>query len=104
MSLQFAAGSVELVNMTPEGAVLLFNMYYCVFVKEELMWEGLKEKTEAVREANSQRRGWATVGPVSHLIPGFTESYVPQQLPTLVVVELDMSPPLPLIPISHHCC
>lgn len=67
MSLQFAAASAELVNMTPEGAVLLFDMYYRVFVKEELMWEGLKEKTEAVREANSQRKRlghcWPSVSP-----------------------------------------
>lgn len=67
MSLQFAAGSVELVNMTPEGAVLLFDMNYCVFVKEELMWKSLKEKTEANGEANSQTKmldhSWRSVSP-----------------------------------------
>lgn len=52
MPLLFAAGSIELVNMTPKGTVLLFNMNYCVFVKEELMWKSLKEKTEAKREIN----------------------------------------------------
>lgn len=67
MSLQFAAGRLELVNMTPEGAVLLFDMNYCVFVKEELMWKSLKEKTEAVRESSSQTKMlshcWCSVSP-----------------------------------------
>lgn len=67
MSLYFAAGGVKLVNMTPEGVVLLFDMYYCVFVKEELMWKSLKEKTEAKREANSQTKMlghcWCSVSP-----------------------------------------
>lgn len=54
MSFLFAAGSIELVNMTAKGVVLLFDVNYRVFVKEELVSKSLKEKTEAKAEAEWQ--------------------------------------------------
>lgn len=41
------ADSTELVNMAAEGRVLLFNVNYCVFVKEKLVWKSLKGKKKA---------------------------------------------------------
>lgn len=49
--------------MAAEGGVLLFQVNYCVFVKEELVSKSLKKKTNANSPALVLGHGWRGVSP-----------------------------------------